>query len=275
MTSRESDLGAGGARARDGHQIDEWRVSPGPWHSGNMGTSEVWDDAEASRYDETSAEMFASHVLGPTVDLLADLADGAAALEFAIGTGRVAVALRARGVPVSGIDLSEAMVRQLRHKVTESEVPVVIGDMVTTRVPGSFGLVYLVFNALANLRTQDEQVECFVNAARHLVPGGRFVVELWVPNLGRFSSGETAALFDVSDHHVGYDTYDTATQWCASHHFTKEASGGYRCDVGQFRYVWPSECDLMARLAGLRLEARFGGWDRRPFTSESDLHVSV
>jgi SAM-dependent methyltransferase len=240
-----------------------------------VGTSEVWDEAEASRYDETSSDMFTPQVLGPTVDLLADLTNGGAALEFAIGTGRVAVALRARGVPVSGIDLSEAMVRQLRRKVTESEVPVVVGDMATTRVPGSFGLVYLVFNALANLRTQEEQVECFVNAARHLAPGGRFVVELWVPNLGKVAPGASAVLFDVSDDHVGYDTYDTATQRCASHHFSKEIAGSYRCDVGQFRYVWPSECDLMARIAGLQLEARFGGWDRRAFTSESDQHVSV
>jgi SAM-dependent methyltransferase len=240
-----------------------------------MGTSEVWSEQEASRYDEASAEMFAPEVLGPTVDLLAQLAGGGTALEFAIGTGRVAVELRARGATVSGIDLSEAMVGQLRKKVTEEELSVIIGDMAAMRVPGTFDLVYVVFNSLSNLRTQDEQVDCFANAARHLAPGGRFVVELWVPALRRLSPGEDTLLFDVSDEHVGFDIYDTATQSCASHHFVRDVGGSYESDVGHFRYVWPSECDLMARLAGLEFEARYGDWDRRPFTSSSDKHVSV
>jgi SAM-dependent methyltransferase len=240
-----------------------------------VGTSEVWDESEASRYDETSAEMFAPEVLEPTVDLLAELAMGGPALEFAIGTGRVALALRGRGVSVSGIDLSEAMVRQLRQKVTEEELPVVVGDMATARIAGSFALVYVVFNALSNLQSQQEQVDCFVNAARHLAPGGRFLVELWVPALRRLAPGETAVLFDASEEHVGFDTYDTATQLCASHHFSRDADGSYRSGVGHFRYAWPSECDLMAQLAGLALEARYGDWDRRPFTSSSDKHVSV
>ncbi|HEV3268957.1 MAG TPA: class I SAM-dependent methyltransferase [Acidimicrobiales bacterium] len=240
-----------------------------------MGTSEVWDESEASTYDETSSDMFAPDVLGPTAELLAELAFGGPALEFAIGTGRVAVALRGHGVSVAGIDLSEPMVRQLRQKVTEEEVPVVVGDMTTARMPGSFALVYLVFNALANLQTQQEQVECFVNAARHLLPGGRFVVELWVPALRRLAPGETSLLFDVSEEHVGFDTYDTATQRCASRHFSLDADGSYRSDSGHFRYAWPSECDLMAQLAGLEPEARYGDWDRRPFTSSSDKHVSV
>jgi SAM-dependent methyltransferase len=240
-----------------------------------MGTSEVWNESEASRYDESSADMFSPEVLGPTVKLLAELASGGSALEFAVGTGRVAVALRAHGVSVAGIDLSEAMVRQLRRKVTEEELPVVVGDMTTTQVPGSFALVYLVFNSLSNLQTQQEQVECFINAARHLAPGGRFLVELWVPALRRLAPGETAALFDTSEEHVGFDTYDTATQRCASHHFTLETDGSFRSDIGHFRYAWPSECDLMAQIAGLTLEARFGDWDRRPYTSSSDKHVSV
>jgi SAM-dependent methyltransferase len=240
-----------------------------------VGTSEVWDESEASTYDETSSDMFAPDVLGPTAELLAELAFGGPALEFAIGTGRVAVALRGHGVSVAGIDLSEPMVRQLRQKVTEEEVPVVVGDMTTARMPGSFALVYLVFNALANLQTQQEQVECFVNAARHLLPGGRFVVELWVPALRRLAPGETSLLFDVSEEHVGFDTYDTATQRCASRHFSLDADGSYRSDSGHFRYAWPSECDLMAQLAGLEPEARYGDWDRRPFTSSSDKHVSV
>ena len=240
-----------------------------------MGTSEVWDESEASRYDETSLEMFAPDVLGPTVDLLAQLAADGPALEFAIGTGRVAVALRERGVPVSGIDLSKAMVRQLRRKATEDELPVVIGDMATVRMPGSFALVYLVFNALSNLQSQQEQADCFVNAARHLAPGGRFLIELWVPALRRLSPVEDSLLFDASDEHVGFDLYDIATQLCSSHHFLQHADGTYRRDIGHFRYAWPSECDLMAQLAGLTLEARFGDWDRRPFTSTSDKHVSV
>jgi SAM-dependent methyltransferase len=240
-----------------------------------VGTSEVWSESEASRYDESSADMFAPAVLDPTVTLLAELAGDGPALEFAIGTGRVAVALRERGVSVSGIDLSGAMVRQLRRKVSEEELPVIVGDMTTTQMPGSFALVYLVFNSLSNLQTQQEQVECFVNAASHLIPGGRFLVELWVPALRRLASGETAVLFDTSEEHVGFDTYDTATQRCASHHFSLEADGRYRSDIGHFRYAWPSECDLMAQLAGLTLETRFGDWDRRPFTSSSDRHVSV
>jgi SAM-dependent methyltransferase len=250
-------------------------TSPPIWQHWPMGTSEIWDESEASRYDETSADMFAPEVLDPTVNLLDELACGGPALEFAIGTGRVAVNLQARGVPVSGIDLSESMVRQLRRKVTEEELPVLVGDMATTRFPGSFTLVYLVFNSLSNLQTQPEQVECFVNAARHLAPGGRFVVELWVPALQRMAPGETAALFDASQDHVGFDTYETATQRCASHHFTRDADGRYRSDIGHFRYAWPSECDLMAQIAGLTLEARYGDWDRRPFTSSSDKHISV
>lgn len=235
----------------------------------------MWNASEASRYDETTAEMFAPEVLEPTVNLLVELAAGGTALEFAIGTGRVAVPLLERGVSVSGIDLSEPMVRQLRTKVTEEQLPVVVGDMATAQVPGSFALVYLVFNSLANLQSQQEQVDCFVNAARHLAPGGRFVVELWVPDLRRLVPGETAVLFDTSYEHVGFDTYDTASQKCVSHHFFCEALDKYRNDVGHFRYAWPSECDLMARLAGLTLEARFGDWDRCPFTSDSDKHVSV
>jgi SAM-dependent methyltransferase len=235
----------------------------------------VWDEFEASRYDEITAEMFAPDVLGPTVDLLAELANGGKALEFAIGTGRVAVALRERGVSVSGIDLSGPMVRQLRQKIGDKELPVVVGDMSTTRIPGSFSLVYLVFNSLANLQTQQEQVDCFANAARHLSPGGRFVVELWVPALRQLAPGETTVLSDLSEDHVCIDTYDTTTQLCASHHYFRDESGSYRRDIGHFRYAWPCECDLMAQLAGLTLEIRFGDWDRSPFTSSSDKHVSV
>ena len=168
-----------------------------------MTSSDVWDDETARTYDDDSADMFAPEVLGPTLDLLARLADGGPALELAIGTGRVGIPLAARGVPVSGVELSEAMVAVLRAKVDADALPVWLGDMATTRVPGEFALVYLVYNSLSNLRTQDEQVACFRNAAAHLRPGGRFVVELLVPPLRRLPPGQLAAPFDVSEGHVG------------------------------------------------------------------------
>ena len=240
-----------------------------------MTSSDLWDDETARRYDESSAEMFAPGVLGPTVDLLADLAGDGRALELAVGTGRVAVPLAARGVPVSGIELSEPMLAQLRRKVDEATVPVVVGDMATTRVPGEFTLVYLVFNTLGNLRTQVEQVACFRNAARHLVSGGRFVIELGVPALRRFPPGQLAVPFDVTERHVGFDTYDVANQQGTSHHYWLDTDGSARHGVHHFRYVWPAECDLMAQLAGLELERRVDGWKCAQFTSDSTSHVSV
>lgn len=238
----------------------------------SRGTSEVWDHETASRYDETSAEMFAPEVLGPTVEFLAALAQGGPVLEFAVGTGRVAVPLVRGGLAVTGVELSDAMVAELRRKVTEQELPVVVGDMASVRAPGAFRLVYVVWNSISNLQTQREQAACFQNAARHLVPGGRFVVELWVP---RVQPRGLPVVTQWSEAHVCIDTHDTATQACASHHFFREADGSYRKAVGHFRYAWPAECDLFAQLAGLELEARFGDWDRRPFTDESGKHVSV
>jgi SAM-dependent methyltransferase len=240
-----------------------------------MTSSDLWDDATAGRYDEASAEMFAPEVLGPTVDFLARLAGSGRALELAVGTGRVAVPLAARGVPVSGIELSAPMVARLRHRADESTVPVVVGDMATTRVPGEFALVYLVFNTLGNLRTQPEQVECFRNASRHLAPGGRFVVETGVPSLRRLPPGQLAVPFDVSEQHVGVDTYDPVTQQAVSHHFSREPDGSFRHGIHHFRYVWPAELDLMAQLAGLELEQRVADWHGAEFTSESTSHVSV
>jgi SAM-dependent methyltransferase len=240
-----------------------------------MTSSEVWDEETAASYDEDSATMFAPEVLGSTVNLLADLAEGGPALELAIGTGRVAVPLVARGVRVTGIELSQPMVDRLRSKVDEATLPVVVGDMATTVVPGEFSLVYLVFNTISNLRHQSEQVACFANAARHLSPGGRFVIELWVPPLRRLPPGQLAAPFDVSEGHLGFDTYDLVTQECTSHHYRRHDDGRVTYASGQFRYIWPAECDLMARLAGLELEARYADWDLRPFTSDSDSHVSV
>ena len=240
-----------------------------------MTSSDLWDDATATRYDEASAEMFAPEVLEPTVQFLARLAGSGRALELAVGTGRVAVPLATRGVPVSGIELSAPMVAQLRRKVDEATVPVAVGDMATTRVPGEFALVYLVFNTLGNLRTQPEQVECFRNAARHLAPGGRFVVEIGVPSLRRLPPGQAAVPFDVSERHVGLDTYDPVTQQAVSHHFTREPDGSFRHGIHNFRYVWPAELDLMAQLAGLELERRVADWHGAEFTSESTSHVSV
>ncbi|MFX0594452.1 class I SAM-dependent DNA methyltransferase [Melissospora conviva] len=240
-----------------------------------MTSSDLWDEETAQRYDESSAEMFAPEVLDPAVDFLARLADGGPALEFAIGTGRVAVPLAARGVPVTGIELSAPMAAQLRRKVPAEQVPVVIGDMATTRVDGEFSLVYLVWNTIGNLRTQDEQVECFRNAARHLAPGGRFVIDVLVPPIRRFPPGQVAVPFDVSDRHVGFDTLDMVTQQATSHHYGRLEDGSVRYGQSNFRYVWPAECDLMARLAGLTLERRVADWTGAPFTSESERHVSV
>lgn len=240
-----------------------------------MTSSEVWGEEIAATYDEDSAGMFSPEVLSPAVDLLAGLAAGGAALELAIGTGRVALPLLRRGVPVSGIELSPAMVARLRAKAGQDELPVVVGDMARETVPGEFSLVYLVFNSLSNLRTQQEQVECFRNAARHLAPGGRFVIELWVPPLRRLPPGQLAAPFDVSDGHLGFDTYDLVAQECVSHHYRRRDDGTVTYGAGRFRYAWPSECDLMAQLAGLTLEHRYADWRRTPFTSDSESHVSV
>ncbi len=241
-----------------------------------MTSSDLWDEAAAQRYDDASAAMFAPEVVSPAVDVLARLAGQGRALELAIGTGRLAVPLHARGVPVAGVELSEPMVAQLRRKVGEDAVPVVVGDMATARVPGAFALVYLVFNTIGNLRTQAEQVACFRNAAQHLAPGGRFVVEVGVPDLRRLPPGQVAVPFDVGDAHTGFDTYDDlVAQQATSHHYSREPDGSIRYGVHHFRYVWPAECDLMAQLAGLELEQRTADWRGSPFTSDSPGHVSV
>lgn len=240
-----------------------------------MTSSDLWDDDTAERYDDQSAEMFAPEVLDPAVDFLAALAGAGPALELAIGTGRVAVPLAARGVAVSGIELSQPMVDRLRRKVSAEEVPVVLGDMATATVAGSFSLVYVVWNSIGNLCTQDEQVQCFRNAARHLAPGGRFVVELWVPGIRRFPPGQAAVPFEVTERHVSFDTYDMVSQRGTSHHYWRREDGSTRYGASNFRYIWPAECDLMARLAGLRLERRVADWHGAPFTSDSESHVSV
>jgi SAM-dependent methyltransferase len=229
----------------------------------------------AAHYDEDSDEMFRPEVVDPVVDFLADLAGGGAALELGIGTGRIAIPLAERGVRVHGIDLSEAMVARLKAKPGSEDVDVTIGDFATTTVDGTFSVAYLVFNTIMNLTTQDEQVACFQNVAAHLEPGGYFVIEVGVPELQRLPRGETFLVFDVSEDHVGIDEYDVAHQGLVSHHFQRRADGSFERSSGPFRYVWPAELDLMARIAGLTLRKRWGGWKREPFTSESTKHVSV
>lgn len=240
-----------------------------------MTSSDLWSAETAARYDEASAFMFAPEVLGPAVERLAELAGDGPVLELAVGTGRVAIPLRERGLEVSGIELSGPMAVRLREK--RDDIPVAVGDMATTTVgePGSFGLVYLVWNSIGNLRTQEEQVACFRNAARHLAPGGRFVIELWVPGIRRFPPGQTAVPFHVGEHHVGFDTYDMATQQGTSHHYSRREDGTVGYGASNFRYIWPAECDLMAQLAGLELESRSADWRGAPFTGDSESHVSV
>jgi SAM-dependent methyltransferase len=240
-----------------------------------LSQEEIWDTDAAHRYDTPDTGMFAPEVLGPTVDLLAELAGDGRALELAIGTGRVAIPLAARGVPVTGIELSAPMIEQLRSKVDEATIPVVMGDMATTEAPGDFSLVYLVYNTISNLLTQAEQVACFRNAARHLGPGGRFVIELWVPELRLLPPGRAATVYHYEPGYVGLDTYDVLGQRVVSHHFHFGEGSQAQLFRSPHRYVWPAELDLMAQLAGFRLEARHADWDRTEFTAESRSHVSV
>ncbi len=238
-------------------------------------TRDYFGEDVASRYDEGSAPMFDPEVLRPTLDVLAELAGDGDALEFAVGTGRVALPLAGRGVRVCGIEYSTAMAERLQDKDDAGRVQVTIGDMATTRVEGNFRLVYLVYNTIGNLVTQDQQVACFANAALHLEPGGFFVVEVGVPDLRRLPPGEDARVFFHAPGYVGYDHYtDLVTQQAVSHHFVADEHG-WREETTPFRYVWPSELDLMARLAGMALRHRWSGWDRSPFTGDSNSHVSV
>jgi SAM-dependent methyltransferase len=240
-----------------------------------MRQDDIWDEEAAQGYDTPGTGMFAPEVLGPAVERLAELAEGGAALEFAIGTGRVAIPLRQRGVPVSGIELSGAMIARLREKADEAAVPVVQGNMATTSVPGRFGLVYLVFNTISNLLSQPEQVECFRNAARHLEPGGRFVVELGVPGLRRLRPGQPGTVFRSEAGYIGVDTYDLLNQHLVSHHFRFGEGKEARLFRSPHRYIWPAELDLMGQLAGFELESRWADWSGAEFTAESRGHVSV
>jgi SAM-dependent methyltransferase len=228
----------------------------------------------AERYDETSADMFDPAKVDPVVEFLAELASDGPALELGIGTGRIAIPLSRRGVPVHGIDLSEAMVARLRAKPGTERIGVTIGDFATTTVEGRFSVAYLVFNTIMNLTTQDEQVACFRNVAAHLEPGGCFVVEVGLPDLRRLPPGETIRPFAVTETRLGFDEYDVATQGLISHHYTV-TDGNLEIRSIPFRYVWPSELDLMARLAGMTLRGRWSGWNREPFTDDSRKLVAV
>lgn len=240
-----------------------------------MGQEEVWNVAAAQRYDTPGTGMFAAEVLGPTVDYLAALAGDGKALEFAIGTGRVAVRLAEHGIPVTGIDLSLPMIEQLRTKADEAAIPVLVGNMATTLAPGQYTLVYLVYNTISNLLTQEDQVACFRNAARHLSIGGRFVIELWVPQLRELPPGRQATVWRCEPGYIGLDTYDVLHQHIVSHHFRFGAGEQAELFRSPHRYVWPSELDLMAGLAGFELEARHADWTGSEFIAESPSHVSV
>lgn len=238
---------------------------------------DYFDEPVAARYDASEAEMFAPEVLDPAVDFLAGLADDRPVLELGSGTGRVALPLAARGHRVHGIELSEAMTARLRAKPGGDTVAVTTGDFSTARVPGgagTFGLAYLVFNTIDNLLTQDAQVACFANAAEHLGAGGRFVVEVLVPGVRHLPPGTTQHVFHRGEDHVGIDEYDLATQAMWSHHLTRTGETFVQRTI-PFRYAWPAELDLMARLAGMSLRERWAGFTRAPFTGESTSHVSV
>lgn len=232
----------------------------------------------AATYDNPSAREFQADTLAPMADLLADLAGEGPALELGIGTGRVALPLAARGVPVHGIDLSQAMVARMRDKPGGDAIGVTIGDFATTKAEGyedgAFSVAYLVFNTIMNLTTQEAQVACFRNVADHLAPGGCFVIETMVPELRKLPAGQDVVPFHVSPTRWSFDVYDVATQEMSSNYVEVVDGRGSYWSV-PFRYVWPAELDLMAQLAGMRLRDRWEGWRREPFTSGSAQHVSV
>ena len=244
-----------------------------------MRQEHVWNADAAERYDTPGTGMFAPDVVGPVVDRLAALAGGGPALEFAVGTGRIAVPLAARGVPVTGVELSQPMIAQLRRKADAASIPVVAGDMATASAPGRYTLVYLVYNTISNLLTQAEQVACFRNAARHLTPGGRFVIELEVPDLRRLPPGQTGVVFTAEPGYLGVDTFDVLRQHLVSHHVTFDAAADGDRQARVFRsphrYIWPAELDLMGQLAGFDLESRHADWHGTAFTADSPSHVSV
>jgi SAM-dependent methyltransferase len=233
-----------------------------------------FDERVAATYDESAADMFDPAVVDPVVDFLVELAGSGRALELGIGTGRIAVPLARRGVPVHGIELSKAMAARLHAKPDAEDIGVTIGDFATTTVEGKFSVAYLVFNTIGNLTTQSAQVACFRNVAAHLDPGGCFVIEVGIPDLQRLPPGDTMRVFHAGETHWGIDEYDVANQGLTSHHF-ELVDGRFELHSVPFRYTWPAELDLMAQLAGMSLRERWSDWRRVPFTSDSRKHVSV
>ena len=242
-----------------------------------MDHTDIWDEDAAGRYDTPGVGMFAPALIAATVEKLRSLANGGRVLEMAIGTGRVAVPLSEAGVRVSGIELSQPMIDQLRHKVGDDIIPVVRGDMTTARIDGEFSLVALVFNGISNVLTQPEQIETFRNAARHLQPGGGLLIELWVPTLRSLPPGAPGNVFIAQPGYLSADVFDPVAQHVVSHHITFDPTGGTRARIfrSPHRYVSPAELDLMAQLAGFTLESRHSGWSNEPFTADSTDHISV
>lgn len=236
---------------------------------------QTYGDRWADVYDEYLAGLF-GEPRDATVAVLVELARGGPVLELAVGTGRLAIPLAARGLEVHGIDASEAMVAKLRAKPGGDAISVTIGDFADVAVDGSFPLVFVAFNTFYALTTQDDQVRCFENVAAHLTDDGVFALEGFVPDVARFDRGQRAHVVEVTPTRVVLDLtrHDPVTQSLASQHVVI-ASDGIRLLPIALRYAWPSELDLMARLAGLRLRQRWGGWNREPFTAESIRHVSV
>lgn len=240
-----------------------------------MDHKDIWDAEAAKSYDTPDTGMFDPTLLRQTTDRLVELADGGAVLEFAIGTGRIAVPLVERGLKVAGIEYSQAMIDELRTKVDAATLPVVAGDMTSATAPGRYSLVALVYNGISNVLTQEEQIACFANAARHLSAGGRFAIELEVPDLRRLPPGQDASVFAVQPGYIGLDTVDPLRQIIVSHHFRFGEGREARLFRSPHRYAWPAELDLMAKLTGFELEARHADWVGSPFTAESRSHISV
>src|SRR6266704_3320621 len=250
-----------------------WRLKAQPWHCVPM--SQVYfDERIAQRYEVYWPNLFEPAAVDPVVSFLAGLAGDGGALEFGVGTGRIALPLSQGGVRVHGIDLSPAMVAQLQSKPGADDVGETIGDIATTTVGGAFRVVYLLRNTIENLTTQDAQVACFRNAAAHLEPGGCFVIEVEVPALQRLPPGESIRAFTITPEHLGFNEYDTAVQGLVSHHYWV-IDGQLETFSSPFRYAWPAELDLMAHLAGMSLRERWSSWRHEPFPNDSTAHVSV
>ena len=237
-------------------------------------------DFEASTYGDRIAShydaFYGDSGTGSAISTLVDLASGGAVLELGIGTGRLALPLIELGLEVHGIDASAAMINELRSKPGGSSIPVTVGSFAEFDLGKSFSLVFVAFNTFFGLRNQEEQVSCFAAVARHLMPGGAFVIEAFVPDLSRFDRNQRVGVSEITSDQVIIDVsrHDRAAQQVASHHVAISAEGIALFPV-LVRYSYPPELDLMARLAGLRLDVRWAGWDRSVFGAESGNHVSV